>query len=121
MERLKPYEHFYDFLNMSQKVELQEIEPSEYEKFIKNNWSDIIKDRQKIYRNDEFLPKLKKTVRKVFDGLHEYFENMSEGIHPDSEEIMFDGGEYLAVDIVFFNEHFEWDGSEWTLKQKEVK
>lgn len=116
MERLEKYEHFHEFLKKSKDVEKTRIDPEEYKQFIKNNWSDIIKDRQKIYRNDDFLDKLKERVREIFEGLHDYFDYMSEGIHPDSEEVMFDGDEYLAVNVSFFNEYFEWDGSEWTLK-----
>lgn len=50
-----------------------------------------------------------------------YFDKFSRGVPPGSSEageIMFDGDNYLLVNISFFKENFSWNGNSWKLKKR---
>lgn len=80
---------------------------SQYQNYLHNNWTkifDLLESGEHSFTFNSFV-----------EYLNRYFEKMKFGIHPDSDEVVFNGDKYLYVEKGIFQTNFKWNGNLWTL------
>lgn len=103
----------------SEYVENQDEMYSGTMEYVSNNWSELKeKSREVNAANQSEEEKfIGSRVYRFFRNLNFYFKDLDEGIKADAEEVIFNGSDYLLVDVGFFNEFFDWYNGCWQLKK----
>lgn len=115
------YHYFNKLLEKATNINIEDEKTvEEFRSFVEDKWKYVIQDRQNIYRDESFPKELKENVRKMFESFHKYFDNMKKGVVGGSEEIIFDGDKYLAVDMDYFEKNVRWNGFRWTTKNEKT-
>jgi len=78
---------------------------------IKNN-KDQIKNKLKVIESSGIG---RSDLDMFFKGLKQYISNKNFGIYSGSEEVMFDGDQYLILQDNFFQNNFDWNGRKWEM------
>lgn len=99
---------------------VQAMDSFNWEKFkriVQKHKGEIIKDARQIKEESYGIEKEAKDLLETFARAHEYFEKLHSGILGFSEEVMFDGDEYLMVNQRWFKKNFEFKNG-WKLREQ---
>lgn len=115
--------NLYKFLSSFYKFTKNEpdIKPTEFLTLLKNKWEAIKSEKDDLVKalsDSDNMKKLmvSKSLENSFDRIYKYFDDLKSNFVENSNEILFDGDNYLLVEPIYFQTNFEWDGSSWNLE-----
>lgn len=114
----KVIERFLEIFN-NEFVGRQNEMYSDTMEFISNNWNELREESRdansiKGNKHEKFIGN---RIYRFLRNLNSYFQNLEKGVQAESEEVIFNGSDYLLVDVGFFNEFFDWYDKRWQLKK----